>query len=187
MPSFMGDVSTRFNVPAKGMLVSLIVGLIAGLFFVLPSASGAAFGLSSAAVAIIVIFPITVVGIAMLSYRIKHKTEYQQSAVSKTYLGGPVYWFAAIFTIVYGLFTFYQYLTNAAVFAEARFDSRLRIHLHPHHRPLRNLLRVEIYQRPEGRTICEDLFGDTSRIKCDSSVSVRATGVPPSLLYWSSA
>jgi amino acid transporter len=119
MPSFMGDVSTRYAVPAKGMLVSLIIGLIAGVFFVLPSASGAAFGLSSAAVAIIVIFPITVVGIAMLSYRLNYKEEYQRSAVSKTYLGGPVYWFAAIFTIVYGLFTFYQYLTSPAVFAEA--------------------------------------------------------------------
>ncbi|HYB04142.1 MAG TPA: amino acid permease, partial [Nitrososphaerales archaeon] len=119
MPSFMGDVSTRFNVPAKGMIVSLIIGLIAGVFFVLPSASGAAFGLSSAAVAIIVLFPITVVGIAMLSYRINHKAEYKMSAVSKTYLGGPLYWFAAIFTIVYGLYTFYQYLSSPAVFAEA--------------------------------------------------------------------
>ncbi len=119
MPSFMADVSTRYNVPAKGMLVSLIVGLIAGLFFVLPSASGAAFGLSSAAVAIIVIFPITVLGVAMLSYRVRHKADYEQSAVSKTYLGGAVYWFAAIFTIVYGLFTFYQYLTNPAVFGAA--------------------------------------------------------------------
>ncbi len=119
MPSFMGDVSTRFSVPAKGMIVSLIIGLIAGVFFVLPAASGAAFALSGAAVAIIVIFPITVVGIAMLTYRINHKAEYQQSAVAKTYLGGGVYWFAAIFTIVYGIFTFYQYLTNPEIFGEA--------------------------------------------------------------------
>lgn len=119
MPSFMGDVSTRFNVPLKGMIVSLIIGLIAGVFFVLPAAAGAAFALSSAAVAIIVIFPITVVGIAMLAYRINHKTEYQQSAISKTYLGGGVYWFAAVFTIAYGLFTFYQYLTNPEIFAAA--------------------------------------------------------------------
>ena len=33
MPGFMGDVSTRFHVPAKGMIVSLIIGLIAGAFF----------------------------------------------------------------------------------------------------------------------------------------------------------
>lgn len=119
MPSFMGDVSTKYHVPAKGMIVSLIIGLIAGVFFVLPSASSAAFALSTAAVAIIVLFPITVVGIAMISFRVSHKKEYEQSAVAKTYLGGGVYWFAAIFTVVYGLFTFYQYLTNPNVFGAA--------------------------------------------------------------------
>ncbi|MDA4129981.1 MAG: amino acid permease [Thaumarchaeota archaeon] len=119
MPSFMGDVSGRWNVPAKGMIVSLIIGLVAGLFFVLPFASSAAFALSTAAVAIIVIFPITVVGIAMITYRIRHKKEYQASAIAKSNLGGGVYWFAAIFTVVYGLFTFYQYLTNPLVFASA--------------------------------------------------------------------
>lgn len=119
MPSFMGDVSPRFSVPAKGMIVSLIIGLIAGVFFVLPAAASAAFSLSSAAVAIIVLFPITIVGIAMLAYRLNHKADYQQSAVSKTYLGGGVYWFAAIFTVLYGLFTFYQYLTNSEVFGAA--------------------------------------------------------------------
>lgn len=119
MPSFMGDVSSRYSVPMKGMIVSLIIGLIAGVFFVLPSAASAAFALSSAAVAIIVLFPITIVGIAMLSYRLNHKAEYQQSPVAKTYLGGGVYWFAAIFTVVYGLFTFYQYLTNSEVFGAA--------------------------------------------------------------------
>ncbi len=119
MPAFMGDVSTRFHVPAKGMIVSLIIGLIAGAFFVLPSAASAAFALSTAAVAIIIIFPITVLGIAMITFRVRHKMDYEQSAVAKTYLGGGVYWFAAIFTIVYGLFTFYQYLTNPEVFGAA--------------------------------------------------------------------
>ena len=119
MPGFLGDVSGRWNVPLKGMITSLIIGLIAGAFFVLPFASSAAFALSTSAVAVIVIFPITVVGIAMIAYRINHKAEYNQSAVSKTYLGGGVYWFAAIFTVVYGLFTFYQYLTNTNVFASA--------------------------------------------------------------------
>ncbi len=119
MPSAMGDVSSKYHVPAKGMLASLIIGLISGIFFVLPVAASAAFALSSAAVAIIMVFPITMVGIALITYRIRKSEDYKKSSIANSYLGGGVYWFAAVFTIVYGLFTFYQYLFNKNVFASA--------------------------------------------------------------------
>lgn len=36
MPGFMGDVSERFQLPAKAMIVSLKMGILAGVLFVEP-------------------------------------------------------------------------------------------------------------------------------------------------------
>ena len=120
MPSFMGDVSGRFNVPAKAMIVSLIIGLLAGVVFTVPSpAAAVAFLMSSAAVAIILLFPILVVAIALLVYRFKYVNEFKASAIATTYLGGPLYLIAAIITIVYTLATFYAYVTVPAIFGFA--------------------------------------------------------------------
>jgi amino acid transporter len=120
MPSFMGDVNGRFNVPAKAMIVALIIGLLAGVVFTYPSpASAAAFLMSSAAVAIILLFPILVVGIALLVYRFKYVNEFKASAVANSYLGGPLYLIAAVVTIVYSIATFYAYVTVPAIFGFA--------------------------------------------------------------------
>jgi amino acid transporter len=120
MPSFLGDVSGKFSVPAKAMIASLVVGLLAGVIFTVPSAAtGAALLMSSAAVAIILLFPITVVGIALLVYRFRKPADFRASAVANTYLGGPLYYIAAIVTIVYSLATFYAYVTVPAIFGFA--------------------------------------------------------------------
>lgn len=120
MPSFMGDVSERFHVPAKAMIVSLIIGLLAGLIFVFPTpAASAAFLMSSAAVAIILLFPITVVGIALLVFRFRKKDEYKSSGIANSFLGGPLYLIAAIVTIVYALVMFYEYVTVPSIFGFA--------------------------------------------------------------------
>jgi amino acid transporter len=111
MPSFMGDVSERYHAPTKAMIVSLIIGLIAGLFFVLPFSAGVAFLLSSAAVAIILVFPILVVAIALLIYRTRKKAEFETSAIAHTYLGGPLYYLAAVVTILYAIYGVYAYVT----------------------------------------------------------------------------
>jgi amino acid transporter len=119
MPAAFGDVNPKFNAPVKANLASLALGLIAGGLFVLPSTAAVAFLMSSAAVAIILLFPITVVGIALLVYRARRPKEYEASGIDKTYLGGPVYIIAAVVTVVYGLFTFYQYVTVSALFGFA--------------------------------------------------------------------
>ena len=120
MPSFMGDVSGKFNVPSKAMIVSLIIGLLAGVVFTVPSAiSAAAFLMSDAAVAIILLFPIFIVGVALLVYRFRHAAEFKSSAVANTYLGGPLFYISCIVTIVYSLGTFYAYITVPALFGFA--------------------------------------------------------------------
>lgn len=127
MPAAFGDVNPRFNAPVKANIASLVIGLIAGVLFVLPSTSAVAFLMSGAAVAIILLFPITVVGIALLVFRFRNKKEYDSSGVGKSYLGGPVYLLVAIVTIVYGLFTFYQYITVPAIFGFAGNEGLLTI------------------------------------------------------------
>jgi amino acid transporter len=116
MPSFMADVSDRFHVPVKGMVVSLIIGLLAGVFFVVPFSSSYAFSLSTSAIAIIFLFPITMVGLAMFAFRLRKKDEFNSSALAHTYLGGLLYYISAIGTIVYALFGVYEYLTVPAFF-----------------------------------------------------------------------
>jgi amino acid transporter len=116
MPSFMADVSGKYHVPVKGMLVSLVIGLIAGIFFVVPITSSYAFILSGAAIAIILLFPILMVGLALFAFRLSHKDQFEASAINHTYLAGPLYWLAAIGTIVYALYGVYTYLTVPAFF-----------------------------------------------------------------------
>jgi amino acid transporter len=117
-PYALGELSPRFHAPVKGMLACLAIGLIAGAIFLqLPAAQ--AFLMSSAAVAIILLFPITVVGIALLTYRYKWAKEYAASPIAKSYLGGPVYLIAAVVTIIYSLYTFYQYVSVPAIFGFA--------------------------------------------------------------------
>jgi amino acid transporter len=116
MPSFMGDVSQRFHVPLKAMVVSLIIGLLAGLFFVLPQTSSAAFLMSGAAVAILLLFPITIVGIALLVFKFGKKAEFNSSGLAKSVLGGPLYIIAAVVTIGYALATFYEFVTVPTLF-----------------------------------------------------------------------
>jgi amino acid transporter len=116
MPKFMGDVSNRYHVPVKGMLVSLAIGLIAGIFFVLPITASYAFLLSGAAIAIILLFPILMVGLALFAFRLGKKAQFESSAIAHTNLGGPLYYLAAIGTIVYALYGVYTYLTVPAFF-----------------------------------------------------------------------
>lgn len=118
-PYAFGDLSPRFHAPVKGMIACLVIGMIAGVLFLLPSTSAVAFLMSGAAVAIILLFPITVVGIALLTYRFKWSKEYKASPIAKSYLGGPVYLIAAVVTIVYSVYTFYQYISVPVIFGFA--------------------------------------------------------------------
>ena len=119
MPAFMGDVSEKYHVPAKAMIVSLVIGLLAGVLFVLPFTSGVAFLMSSAASAIIILFPMTIVGIALLVYRFRRSKEFHSSALAGSYLGGPLFVVCAIVTIVFTLGMFYEYVTVPALFGFA--------------------------------------------------------------------
>lgn len=123
MPSFMGDVSERFHVPLKAMVVSLIIGLLAGIVFVVPTTSSVAFLMSGAAVAILLLFPITVVGIALLVFKYGKKAEFNNSSLAKSILGGPLYVIAAVVTIVYSLATFVEYATNPIIFVSSHIEA----------------------------------------------------------------
>jgi amino acid transporter len=116
MPRFMSDVSDKYHVPVKGMLVSLIIGILAGIFFVVPITASYAFLLSGAAIAIILLFPILMVGLAMFSFRLSRKDQFESSAIAHTYLASPLYYLAAIGTIVYALVGVYEFLTVPAFF-----------------------------------------------------------------------
>lgn len=116
MPKFMSDVSDKYHVPVKGMLVSLAIGLLAGIFFVVPITASYAFLLSGAAIAIILLFPILMVGLAMFVFRLRRKEEFSKSSIANTYLSGPLYYIAAVGTIVYALYGVYSYLTVPAFF-----------------------------------------------------------------------
>ncbi|HXZ90020.1 MAG TPA: amino acid permease [Candidatus Dormibacteraeota bacterium] len=119
LPAEFGEVSAKFRAPIKPMIASLIIGLFAGVLFVLPTTAGDAFLMSGAAVAIIILFPIVVVGLALLVFRFKHKAEYNASPISKSFLGGPIYLLTAVVTVLYSLYTFYQYITVPAIFGFA--------------------------------------------------------------------
>jgi len=126
MPAAFGDVNPKYNAPVKANIASLVIGLIAGVLFVLPSTSAVAFLMSGAAVAIILLFPITVVGIALIVFRFRHTKEYEASGIAKSYLG-QIYLLVAIVTVAYGLFTFYQYITVPAIFGFAGTEGLLTI------------------------------------------------------------
>ncbi len=119
LPAEFGEVSTRFHAPVKPMIASLIIGLFAGVLFVLPTTAGDAFLMSGAAVAIILLFPIFVVGLALLVYRFRRTADYKASPIAKSFLGGPVYLLVAVVTVLYSLYTFYQYISVPAIFGFA--------------------------------------------------------------------
>jgi len=118
LPSFFADVNDRFHVPVKAMLATLIIGLLGGILFVLPSA-GVAFLLAGAAEPIEFLFPITVLGVAMLAFRFRHSKEFKESGLTNTYLGGPLYYVTAIVVIVFSLASFYQFVTIPQMFGYA--------------------------------------------------------------------
>jgi amino acid transporter len=118
MPSIFADVSEKYHVTVKGMLATLVLGLLIGIVFVLPSA-GIAFLLSAAAAAIEFLFPIAVLGFAMLAFRYWKSKDFKASPIAGSYMGGPLYSISAVATIVFSLYTFYQYITIPALFGFA--------------------------------------------------------------------
>ncbi|MEM0272783.1 MAG: amino acid permease [Thermoprotei archaeon] len=119
LPDAFADVSQRFHVPVKGIITCLIIGLLTAILLLLPSTSAVAFLMSSAAVAIIILFPIAVVGIALIAFRVAKKDEYRGSPLPTTVFGGPLYWIVAGGTVIYALVTFYSYVTTPAIFGFA--------------------------------------------------------------------
>ncbi|MCI2414180.1 MAG: amino acid permease [Candidatus Aramenus sp.] len=102
MPDFVGEVSEKRHVPIKAIILSMIAGLIGLIVFSLPVTSAGAFLLSSVAVAILMLFPMAMVSIAIL----------------KTEKGNNVMRIIAGLAIVYLIYTFYQYLTVSAIGAD---------------------------------------------------------------------
>lgn len=109
-PSILADVSDRYHVPTKAIVVTLLLGLFGGMLFALPSASSA-FLLSGAAIAILYLFPVATLGVAMLVYRFRRPNDFKASMIAKTPYGGVLYYVAALVTLGYGLVGFYQYVT----------------------------------------------------------------------------
>ncbi|QXJ31220.1 hypothetical protein J5U21_00870 [Saccharolobus shibatae] len=103
MPDFVGDVSEKRHVPIKAIVISMIAGLIGLTVFTLPVTSAGAFLLSSVAVAILMLFPMTILSIAVL------KTEKGENKIRTV----------AILSIIYLIYTFYQYLTVPAIDADS--------------------------------------------------------------------
>jgi Amino acid transporters len=102
LPDSLGDVNEKYHVPMKAVITSMLAGLVGLIIFTLPVTSAVAFLLSSVAVAIILLFPLTVVSLAAL------KRE-----------SSPWVKAAAAVSIPYLLFTFYQYLTVPAIGADS--------------------------------------------------------------------
>lgn len=97
LPDFVADVNKRLHVPVKAAVISVITGLIGLVIFALPVTSAFAFILSSVATALLLLFPMTVVSIAVVK-----RGERLQKVV-------------AGLSIPYLLFTLYQYLTVPAL------------------------------------------------------------------------
>ncbi|MFP3203453.1 MAG: amino acid permease [Sulfolobus sp.] len=102
MPAFVGDVSEKRHVPIKAIILSMIAGLIGLILFSLPVTSAGAFLLSSVAVAILMLFPMAVVSIAVLKSEKDSKIRV-----------------VAALAIIYLIYTFYQYLTVPAIGADS--------------------------------------------------------------------
>ncbi|AKA72929.1 amino acid permease [Saccharolobus solfataricus] len=103
MPDFVGDVSEKRHVPIKAIILSMIAGLIGLTVFTLPVTSAGAFLLSSVAVAILMLFPMAILSIAVL------KTEKNENKIR----------IIAALSIIYLIYTFYQYLTVPAIGADS--------------------------------------------------------------------
>ncbi|PSO03854.1 hypothetical protein B9Q13_06235 [Candidatus Marsarchaeota G2 archaeon ECH_B_SAG-G16] len=119
LPNFFADINERFHTPIKAIIVTIILTLIGAVFFVLPVTAGIALLLSAAGIALILIFPITIVGFSLLFYRIKRREEFEKSIVRNSIFGGRAYYVIAIGTIVYSLFVFSEYITVPAIFGYA--------------------------------------------------------------------
>lgn len=102
VPDSLGEVNEKYHVPVKATLASMIAGLLGLLVFTLPVTSAVAFLLSSVAVAILLLFPLTVVSAAVLA---KESSPWVKAA--------------AAVSIPYLLYTFYQYLTVPAIGADS--------------------------------------------------------------------
>ncbi|QGR19630.1 amino acid permease [Stygiolobus azoricus] len=98
LPNFVSEVSERTHVPKYAVLLSTITGLIGLIIFGLPVTSAFAFVLSSIAVALLLLFPMTVVSIAVIKK--------SKEAIPRLFAG---------ISIPYLLFTLYQYLTVPAL------------------------------------------------------------------------
>ena len=118
LPAAFADVSDKYHTPVKAMIATLIIGLLGGVIFVLPTA-GVAFLLAGAIVPIEFLFPIAVLGVAMLAFALRRRTEFKASAVANTYMGGALYYVTAIAIIVFSLYGFYQFVTIPVMFGYA--------------------------------------------------------------------
>lgn len=103
LPDFVADVNEKRHVPIKAIVLSMVTGLIGLLLFGLPVTSAGAFLLSSVAVAILMLFPMSVVAIAII------KTEKENPGIRVV----------SAVALVYLVFTLYQYLTVPAIGADS--------------------------------------------------------------------
>lgn len=102
LPDFVADVDEKRHVPIKAVLLSMVIGLIGLILFTLPVTSAVAFLLSSVAVAILMLFPMAVVSIAVL------KNEKDNITIR----------IVSLAAFIYLIYTFYQYLTVPAIGAD---------------------------------------------------------------------
>lgn len=113
VPEFFSDVSDRFHVPVKGMIVTLILGLGAAVFYIFSSTAAIAFILYDVFVSVMFIFPIALVGVGLLLYKYRRRAEYEKSMASISFYR-KFYDIIAIGAIVAGVFFFWDYLTTPA-------------------------------------------------------------------------
>lgn len=110
LPDFVSEVSERTHVPKYAVLLSTITGLIGLIIFGLPVTSAFAFVLSSIAVALLLLFPMTVVSIAVIKK--------SKEVIPRLFAG---------ISIPYLLFTLYQYLTVPALGANTMLGYALLV------------------------------------------------------------
>jgi amino acid transporter len=113
IPRALGYVSDRFHNPVKAIVTSLIIGLMGVVIFaLLPTAI--AFLLSSLAIAILIVFPILIAGVAVLRYRVAKSKEFKAGPLGSIWLGKLLVVSGAV-TVVYSAFSLYQYVTDPAL------------------------------------------------------------------------
>jgi amino acid transporter len=97
LPDFVADVNEKLHVPMKAIGISTATGLAGLIVFSLPVTSAFAFVLSSVATALLLLFPMTVVSLAVVR---------KGDKIAKIIAG---------IAIPYLIFTLYQYLTVPAL------------------------------------------------------------------------